>query len=183
MKLRIISGEFKGRYIKSPDSKLTRPTTERVRETIFNLLQTRLDLDGINVLDIYAGSGSFGFEALSRGAALVHFIEKNFAIYKNLEENIHSLEVNDRAKIFKVEAAKFPFIAPVKYDLIFADPPFFAYDIYRVVENIYEKKILSDEGILLIERSIQTLAKDVENFKLEPFKRIGDACIYEFVNK
>ncbi len=91
MRMRIISGEFKGRLIKVPDSKLIRPTTDRVRETLFNLLNNRIDFQGIKVLDLYAGSGSLGLECLSRGAEEIHFVEKNYPIYKNLQENIDSL--------------------------------------------------------------------------------------------
>ncbi len=92
MKIRIISGSLKGRFIPVPDSKLIRPTMDRVRETLFNLLNNRIDFNGIDVLDLYSGSGSFGLECISRGAKHVTFVEKNFQIYKNLLENIKSLE-------------------------------------------------------------------------------------------
>jgi len=181
MKMRIISGELKGRFIKVPESKFTRPTTDRVRETVFNLLNNRIDFDGINVLDIYAGSGSLGFECISRGAASVSFIEKNYPIYKNLQENIDSLSLKNRCTIFKLEALKFTDWEehPV-YDLILADPPFFQYDIYDVVKKLISNKFLSEEGFIWIERSIQTKEKDLEGFGKEPFKKIGDSLLYEF---
>jgi len=106
--MRIISGEFKGRFINVPKSDLIRPTTDRVRETLFNLLNNQIDFDGINVLDVYAGSGSLGLECLSRGAASVDFVEKNFVIQKNLQDNINSLKVEDRCTIYKMEAVRFP---------------------------------------------------------------------------
>ena len=76
--MRIIAGEYKGHTILVPKSKFVRPTTDRVRETLFNLLNNRIDFEDINVLDIYAGSGSLGWECLSRGSAIIHFVEKNF---------------------------------------------------------------------------------------------------------
>lgn len=178
--MRIISGEFKGRIIKVPQSKEIRPTTDRVRETLFNLLNNKIDFNGIKVLDIYAGSGSLGLECLSRGASEVHFVERNFTIYKNLEENIKSLNVSDNCKIFKIEAIKFSELnINDKYDLILADPPFFKDDIYQVIENILSKNFLSVNGLIIIERSIQTKEKDIKNFNRDPFKIIGDACLYE----
>jgi len=68
------------------------------------------------------------------------------------------------------------------YDLIIADPPFFKDDIYKVVENLLQNKFLNDDGFIIIERSIQTKEKDTTNFKVQPFKIIGDACLYEIYN-
>ena len=180
MRMRIISGKFKGRFIKVPESKLIRPTTDRVRETLFNLLNNIIDFNDIKVLDIYAGSGSLGLECMSRGAGEVHFVEKNFLIYKNLQENINSLDTGTGCRIFKMEALRFSQISDHdKYDLILADPPFFTDDIYKVVDNFKSNKYLNDSGFIIIERSIQTKAKDITNLNAEPFKIIGDTCLYE----
>lgn len=180
MRMRIISGEFKGRLIRVPDSKLIRPTTDRVRETLFNLLNNRIDFEGYNILDIYAGSGSLGLECISRGAASVNFVEKNYPIYRNLQENIDSLNVSDKCIIFRMEAIKFSQLSEhKKYDLIIADPPFFKDDIYDVVINLKKNEFIEEEGFMIIERSVQTRDKDTENFEVEPFKVIGDTCLYE----
>lgn len=180
MKMRIISGELKGRLIKVPDSKLIRPTTDRVRETFFNLLNNRLSFQDIKVLDLYSGSGSLGLECLSRGASSVDFVEKNYIIYKNLQETVNSLDLEGKSKIFRMEAVKFTSLSDhAAYDLILADPPFFHYDIYRVVENILTNRYLADDSFVFIERSIQTKSKDTDNFKSEPFKIIGDTCLYQ----
>lgn len=183
MRMRIISGVFKGRLINVPQSNLIRPTTDRVRETLFNLLNNTIDFEGIKVLDIYAGSGSLGLECLSRGAASVSFVEKNFVIYKNLEENIISLQVGALSHIFKMEAVKFSSLNKgLSYELILADPPFFKDDIYAVVKNIISNHFLISGGILIIERSKQTKDKDIQNFGIEPFKLIGDTCLYKITN-
>jgi 16S rRNA (guanine966-N2)-methyltransferase len=180
MRMRIISGEFKGRLIQVPQSKEIRPTTDRVRETLFNLLHNKLDLSGIKVLDLYSGSGSLGLECLSRGAGEIHFVERNLFIYKNLINNIASLQVKEKCTVYKMEAVKYSNTGINKgYDLIIADPPFFKDDIYKVVENLLQHDFLSKGGFIIIERSIQTKEKDIANFKAKPFKIIGDACLYE----
>jgi 16S rRNA (guanine966-N2)-methyltransferase len=183
MKMRIIAGDFKGRRINVPDSKEIRPTTDRVRETLFNILNNNIDFHNRKVLDLYAGSGSLGLECLSRGASEVHFVERNFQIYKNLQENIDSLGITGNCKTYKMEALQFSQLFRVQnYDLIFADPPFFKDDIYRVVENLINNKYFADTGFMIIERSIQTKEKDIRNFSVKPLNVIGDACLYEIRN-
>lgn len=179
--MRVIAGLYKGRTIKVPSSKFTRPTTDRVKETLFNILNNEIDFSGIKVLDIYAGSGALGIEAMSRGASLVHFVEKNYPVYQVLKGNIDSLNTEIEYKIFKMEAVRFSDITDHDhYELILADPPFFKDDIHRVVKNILKNNFLTEEGILIVERSIQTKENDVIEFTKEPFKRIGDTLLYKF---
>lgn len=180
MRMRIISGIFKGRFINVPQSKFIRPTTDRVRETLFNILNNKIDFDGITVLDLYSGSGSLGLECISRGAKEVTFVEKNLSIYKNLLSNISSLQVDNQCKVIKTEALAFTNQKSIsQYDLILADPPFFEYDIYKVIDNIKRNGYLHLESIMIIERSKKTKDRDSENFGVNPFKEIGDACLYE----
>lgn len=181
--MRIIAGKFKGRTIKFPNSKLVRPTTDKTKESIFNYLVHSINFDGIKVCDIYAGSGSLGLEALSRGADVVHFVEKDFHVSKMLQENISSLKAEDSCKIYKMDAVRFSKITDhEKYDLILADPPFFKNDIHLVVKNILEKDFLNEDGLMIVERSVQTKKEDEEAFKIESFKRMGDSLIYQFFN-
>ncbi len=181
--MRIIAGKYKSRIIKVPNSKLVRPTTDKNKEAIFNYLNNIVDFNDIKVCDMYAGSGGLGFEALSRGAEQIHFVEKNFVIYKNLFENINTLDAEDNCKIFRMSSLKFSALKEhEKYELILADPPFFKNDIHEVVENIMSNDFLAEDGILIIERSIQTKEEDIENFKTEPIKRLGDSLIYQFQN-
>lgn len=178
--MRIISGKFKGRTITSPNSRYIRPMTDRVRVNLFDILTNKIDFTGIKVLDSYSGSGSLGLECLSRGADEVHFVERNFIIYKNLVKNIESLNIEAQCKIFKMEAIKFSRMEEHgQYDLIFADPPFFKDDIYEVVENLLANNFLAEDGKIIVQRSIQTREKDKLNFEMEPFKIIGDSCLYQ----
>jgi 16S rRNA (guanine966-N2)-methyltransferase len=179
MKIRIISGELGSRLINIPQSDLIRPTTDRVRETLFNLLNNILDFNEIKVLDLYAGSGSLGIECISRGTKEVHFVENNLTIYKNLLKNIESLKIEQRCKVFKTEAVKFlSAFTHDKYDLVLADPPFFKDDVYETITNILSNNFLNQDGIIIVERSKQTIDKDIANFNAEPFKIIGDTCLY-----
>ncbi|MFZ1291761.1 MAG: 16S rRNA (guanine(966)-N(2))-methyltransferase RsmD [Melioribacteraceae bacterium] len=179
--MRIISGKLKGRIIKFPKSDLVRPTTDKNKESIFNYLNNIIDFENIIACDLYAGTGSLGLEIVSRGAKEVHFVENNFVVYKNILSNIELFKVEEFCKIFKMTSLKFTSNGNYKkYDLIIADPPFFKDDIYMVVKNILDNELLNKEGILLIERSIQTETEDVKNFKFEPIKRLGDSLIYQY---
>ncbi|MEW6506473.1 MAG: 16S rRNA (guanine(966)-N(2))-methyltransferase RsmD [Bacteroidota bacterium] len=179
--MRIIGGKFKGRVVKFPKSNLVRPTTDKVKESLFNYLIHLIEFEDILVLDLYAGSGSLGLEALSRGAKEVHFVEKDYNVYKVLKENILSLHAEDSCKTFRMDAVRFSKTASnYKYQLILADPPFFKYDVHKVVENVLSNRILDEAGLMLVERSIQTKDEDEKNFGSTAFKRIGDSLIYQF---
>ncbi len=179
--MRIIGGKFKGRVVKFPKSNLVRPTTDKVKESLFNYLIHSIDFEDIFVLDLYAGSGSLGLEALSRGAAEVHFVEKDYNVSRVLKENISSLNADENCKIYRMDAVRFSRMkCEHKYQIILADPPFFKNEIHKVVENVLSNRILDDDGLMLVERSIQTKAEDEENFKCKAFKRIGDSLIYQF---
>lgn len=177
--MRIISGKFKSRTIKTPPEKFTRPTTDKVKESLFNMLVNSYKFEGTSVLDIYAGSGSLGLEALSRGAEFIHFVELNYRVFRVLSGNIKSLDAEKDCRIFKTSAEKFT-SAPAKtsYDFIFADPPFLNDDVHKAVDNILKNGFLAESGVMIIERSIQTEIKDKEAFGREPFRRLGDSLIY-----
>jgi 16S rRNA (guanine966-N2)-methyltransferase len=179
--MRIIAGKYKGRFIKFPKSNLVRPITDKTKESIFNFLCHSFEFDGIKVCDLYAGSGSLGFEALSRGAESVHFVEKDFKVSQILKENINSLQAQSECEVFKMDALRFVKMKKhSSYNLILADPPFFKNDIHIVVESILTEEFLIKGGIMIIERSIQTKDIDIASFKCEPFKRLGDSLIYKF---
>ena len=121
--LRIIAGEFKGRRLKTPTGRSVRPTSDRVREAWFSILQT--EVPGARVLDLYAGSGALGLEALSRGAHSVDFVEKHSASLAAIRANVEALNVSDRVTIHRGDAMRFAErLQPGQYDLAFADPPY-----------------------------------------------------------
>ena len=121
--LRIIAGSFRGRRIRVPEGPAVRPTPDRVREALFDILGR--SFDGIDVLDLYAGSGALGLEALSRGAASADFVEVRRASLAAIKANIATLKVNDRTAIHRSDALKFAQqLQPGQYDVVFADPPY-----------------------------------------------------------
>jgi 16S rRNA (guanine966-N2)-methyltransferase len=177
--MRIIAGIYKGHPVKFPKSGLVRPTTDRIKETIFNYLNNIIDFNGIFALDLYAGSGSLGLEAISRGADLTHFVEKNYKVSSVLRENISRLKAESASRVFQKSCFAFTAVPCNKpYDLILADPPFFKNDIYRVINNIRVNEYISKDGLMLIERSVQTREEDVNNLGIEPAKKLGDSLIY-----
>jgi 16S rRNA (guanine966-N2)-methyltransferase len=121
--LRIIAGEFKGRRLKTPTGRGVRPTSDRVREAWFSILQQ--SIPGAKVLDLFAGSGALGFEALSRGAASVEFVESHNASVTVIRENAMTLDVAERVTIHRSDAMRFAErLVAGQYDVAFADPPY-----------------------------------------------------------
>lgn len=125
--MRIISGEFRGRVLKVPKGEGTRPTTDRVREALMSAVNSaRGGFDGAVVLDAFAGSGALGFEALSRGAAQVHFFERDGAALRVIEGNARTLSLPEtRVRVQKRDVLKTPPLHTCSpFDLVFLDPPY-----------------------------------------------------------
>jgi 16S rRNA (guanine966-N2)-methyltransferase len=123
--MRIIAGEWRGRKLVSPPGISTRPTADRVRETLFSMLASRLGtFEGLRVADLYAGSGALGLEALSRGAAFASFVEQDRGALDAIRANVASLEAEAKTQILgrAVESAR----VEASFDLVFADPPYTA---------------------------------------------------------
>jgi len=130
--LRIIAGEFKGRRLKTPATDKVRPTADRVREAWFSILQQ--SIPEARVLDLFAGSGALGFEALSRGAVAVDFVEKHQASLAVIRQNATTLNVESRVTIHRSDAMRFAErLQPNTYDVAFADPPYATDDAERLV--------------------------------------------------
>ena len=130
--IRMIAGEFKGRRLKTPATDKVRPTAERVREAWFSIVQR--SIRGARVLDLFAGSGALGLEALSRGAATADFVEVHRASLAALKANIKALNAGERAVVHRQDALKFAEkLQPGQYDVAFADPPYAGEQAARIV--------------------------------------------------
>jgi 16S rRNA (guanine(966)-N(2))-methyltransferase RsmD len=152
MKLRIIAGKYKARLISAPNG--IRPTKDIVREAVFNVMADCVK--GANVLDLFAGSGSFGIEALSRGASYAIFVDSSKACAKIIEENIKRITPEDAEKtqifIKDVEAAiRLLYAKKEKFDIIFLDPPYYKGWIKKCLKYFSVYDILSPSGIILAE--------------------------------
>ncbi|MGM0364945.1 MAG: 16S rRNA (guanine(966)-N(2))-methyltransferase RsmD [Actinomycetota bacterium] len=128
-----MSGKFKGRKLKIPSSLDIRPTQDRVKESIFNVIGR--DICGKKVLDLFAGSGSLGLESLSRGAQLVYFTDRSLKAVKLIRYNINSFHIgSNNYKIIREDAVRFlEKFTDIRWDIVFVDPP------YRVAEGVMEK--------------------------------------------
>tara|TARA_Y100000590_G_scaffold439657_1_gene563949 strand:- start:3198 stop:3767 length:570 start_codon:yes stop_codon:yes gene_type:complete len=171
--MRIIAGKFKGSLLHIPMDKKTRPLKDMARESIFNLLshskKILLQLDGSNVLDTYAGTGSFGLECLSRYAENVYFIENEKLAYEILKKNIEKFKIKKKTKIFFDDVfsviSKKNILLP-KFDLIFCDPPFKSRNIEKLINLIFDKNLLKENGLLVIHRNKSTKEKLPVNLKI-----------------
>ncbi len=126
--MRIVGGRFRGRSIAAPSGMLTRPTSDRVRESLFNILAHGVkgfSIEGARVLDLFAGSGALGLEALSRGAAYCLFVEDDADARGAIRENIEALALTGASKVWRRDATKLGPAAPMQpCQLLFADPPY-----------------------------------------------------------
>ncbi|HEX6575418.1 MAG TPA: 16S rRNA (guanine(966)-N(2))-methyltransferase RsmD [Gemmatimonadaceae bacterium] len=145
--MRIVAGEWRGRRIEAPPGRNVRPTLDRVREAWMSILQH--DIPGSRVLDLFAGSGALGLEALSRGATHADFVEKDPKTLTVLRANIEILNPGERAQIHRADALRFVgAMSAVEYDLAFADPPYAGGAALELAEVWLEKpfaRILSVE--------------------------------------
>jgi 16S rRNA (guanine966-N2)-methyltransferase len=117
--MRVVAGAFKGRRLVAPRGQLTRPTADRVREALFSMLG---DVEGARVLDLYAGSGALGIEALSRGAAAATFVERDARAVAAIERNLAAVGVE--AELIRDDAVRFMARSEGEFDLVFCDPPY-----------------------------------------------------------
>lgn len=148
--MRIISGKLKGRVLKGFDGPHIRPTTDRVKESLFNILQGHLQ--GARVLDLFSGTGNLSFEAYSRGASYVESVEKHPASLKIIRENMKSLGILEGIRVIKQDVFDYLKIAKGEpFDLIFIDPPFTEQLADRVMGAISQTDLFSEETIIAIE--------------------------------
>lgn len=149
--LRIVGGDFRGRRLHFPDARGLRPTADRVRETLFNWLQGRLN--GCRALDLFAGSGALGFEALSRGSAELVFVEQARAVAEQLRENIELLGLGERAQVEKMDARRFLARQPDhRFSLVFVDPPFADRLLAAVCERLETAGWLAPDAWVYLEQ-------------------------------
>ena len=156
--MRIISGLFKGKKLLIPEDIKTRPLKDLTKESIFNIIlhskKFNLDFSNANILDLFAGVGSFGIECLSRGAKYVVFAENYNGVLPILKKNLNNLEFVQNFQILEKNIYEENFFLNLseKYDLIFLDPPYKYKDLNKILLNIKNSKILNREGIIITHR-------------------------------
>jgi 16S rRNA (guanine966-N2)-methyltransferase len=155
--MRVIGGRFKGRTLKAPSGHKTRPTSDRVRESMFNILEHGVDgfsFDGIRVLDLFAGTGALGIEALSRGAAYCLFVEDDPDARGVLRENVEALQLTGVTKIWRRDATRLGPASPMPpFHLIFADPPYGTGAAEAAVAEVVAGGWIAANGVVVIEEA------------------------------
>jgi len=178
--MRVISGSYKGRILKTVKDLSVRPATDRVKQTIFDVLTHRMDLGGARVLDLFAGSGSLGVEALSRGAAHVTFVETNRDAVRFIERNLQMLGCMDQADVLREDAMWFIKGCKETYDVIFADPPYAFEETASIPEAVFGSRLLKRGGYLLIEHARQLVFTSTALYAVGPTKRFGRTVVTFF---
>lgn len=183
--MRIISGFLKSRLIDFPKTRLTRPVTDRSKETIFNILGNRIaDLE---VLDLFAGSGSFGLEAISRGAGKVCFVDHAPLSIQCIKKNLKSLQIEHMASVTQMDIEKsivhFESLGK-KFGLLFLDPPHNKGFIKKILHVLDASDIVTNHGIIVIGHSQnENLPAKLNTFHIERQVKLGQGYISFLVKK
>lgn len=173
--MRVIAGKWRGRPLVAPKGMATRPTADRTRETLFSMLASRLgSIEGLQVADLFAGSGALGIEALSRGAAHCTFVESDRAALDAIATNLDRLQATDLATI---KSCRIETFVPVhQCDLVLADPPY-AYGARSVIDTAATTEVVAPGGWLAIETARgETVTTDA--FTIEAERDVGRARIF-----
>ena len=170
--MRVIAGTARSLPLKTPEGMDTRPTTDRIKETLFNMLQA--DIPGAVFVDLFSGSGGIGIEALSRGAKKAYFVENAPKAISCIQQNLSFTKLEDRAILLKQDAASaLSSIFEKEIDIIFMDPPYEAGLYTSVLERIAENGLLKAEGYLIAEGSSQialTIPKGMKILREKVYK-------------
>ncbi len=179
--MKIISGEFKGRVIKGYDIDGTRPTMDRVKESLFGMIQSYIN--DANVLDLFAGTGNLGFEALSNGAQMCYFNDINIKCVNLINKITEELNIKEKVKVLKMnykKALQFFQENNIKFDIIFLDPPYKLECINEIIDYIIKNKLLNKNGLIVCE--IDTLYLEIDYLEKIKEKKYGSKYIIIYKN-
>jgi 16S rRNA (guanine966-N2)-methyltransferase len=175
--MRIVAGELRGRRLFAPNGHEFRPTTDRVKETMFNILNNRVEWDGARVCDLFAGSGSLGLEALSRGAARATFVENDRSSLDVLRRNIEALGVAGRCSVEPRRVETYLDSGPAAFDVIFADPPYRFEGAEDMLRGIADGKLLAREGILCYEHHTAAAVPRIDQWIIVDGRGFGTTTV------
>ena len=175
--MRIISGKYGGRRIHPPSNMPhTRPTTDVAKEGLFNILQTRVQLEGAHTLDLFGGTGCISYELASRGATQLTIVEKDNQMLEFIKTNIEHLKI-ENAQLVRMDVFQYINSCMQQYDIIFAGPPYALTTIDDLPRIIVERKLISPEGYFILEH---TPRNNYENFAGFSFQRNYGATVFSF---
>ena len=174
--MRVISGIAKGINLKTPDGLATRPTTDRVKEAMFSIIQ--FDIPGAKVLDLFGGTGQLGIEALSRGAQSAVFVDAGDKPCKLIQENLNKTKLFDKATVIRSDYESYLKRCRQKFDIIFLDPPYVEVFLENSLNLITEIDILQTNGIIVTERPLgKELPSDIPGFSRSKDYKYGNTLL------
>ena len=175
--MRIISGNFKGRKLLTPNDIKTRPLKDLAKESIFNILRHsnkfNVEIKNSVILDLFAGVGSFGIECLSNEAKYVTFVENYNGVLPILKKNLSNLKLNKKYEIIEQNIFTELKLTKNNYDIIFLDPPYKDKNISELIDKIFKIKLLSKNGIIITHRNKKEKEKYSKNFSILEEKTYG----------
>ena len=173
--MRIVSGKYRGKKLKEFELSSTKPTLDRVKESIFNLIQ--FDVQDSVVLDLFAGTGALGIEAISRGANKVYLVDVNNEAVKIIKENLKG--VDGDYEVIKTDYEKFLSEQSNPFDIVLLDPPYNTDYGIKAIEILLRKNLLTDNAIIIFETSAEKeICLNFEDFKISK-KRYGTVAVYK----
>ena len=177
--MRIISGKYRGKKLKEFNLETTKPTLDRVKESIFNLIQ--FDVQDACVLDLFAGTGALGIEAISRGARSTDLIDCNLQAVKIIHENLNGIVGN--YNVFNMDYEKYLLSTRQKFDIVFLDPPYKTDLGINALNIIEQRNLLNKNAIIIFETSSDNeFNLDLKNFDITK-KKYGSVVVYKLVKK
>ncbi|MDH7516003.1 MAG: 16S rRNA (guanine(966)-N(2))-methyltransferase RsmD [Bacteroidota bacterium] len=175
--MRVIGGALRGRIIKAPLCAEARPTTDRVKESMFDMIVHRISLEQAVVCDLFAGSGSLGIEALSRGAAHAVFVERDRRALGALRSNIEELGLRARADVVAAPVEKALGRIERAFDCVFADPPYRYAGYRRFLELLFARNLLMRGGLVCIEHDSRTTPVTDRRWRVVLSRRFGGTTV------
>lgn len=174
--MRVIAGKYKGRTLFSPKDQSIRPTTDRIKENVFNLLQNRIS--GSRFLDLFGGSGAMTVEALSRGAACAVTVDASRDSIALIKKNFHKVGVGSEAELLELTYdIALKRLAGRSFDLIYLDPPYRAPYVKDIFESIASHRLLSDEGVVVYEHATEIAFSLPEGWVSADSRKYGSVTI------
>lgn len=177
--MRVIAGKAKGTILKTPDGMATRPTTDRVKEAMFSIIQ--FDLPGAKVLDLFGGTGQLGIEALSRGAKAAVFVDAAESACKIIKENLKRTKMEDQGRVVRSDYLLFLKNCKEKFDIILLDPPYSEIFLENSLNLISEIDILQTNGIIVAEHALEKeFSENFPNFLHSRDYKYGNTMLTVF---
>lgn len=177
--MRIIRGNLKGKRIPVPKNFPSRPTTDFAKEGLFNILENKINIDELSILDLCTGTGNIAFEFVSRGALYVMAVDSHPVSFNFIRKTISQLNVNDKMEAYKSDCILFCQNSNKSFDLVYADPPFHLKIHNELVESIFNGTLLNKNGKVIIEHGPQT---ELSGLKYFSFSRKFGNVNFSFFN-